>query len=189
MHARILTLGLLVSAPLLAEHGTVTGVITAFPNKYAEGTVVYLKNAPPPKAPRRHRVLQKKMTFMPRVLAIAARDTVTFVNEDGVDHNVFSPDGETYNLGVFPRGASREHVFARTGVYMQQCTMHPEMLAYIFVGASGYSAVVDRDGRFTIPEVPAGSWRIAVWNARLNAEEQTVAVAKGATATVTFDLN
>ncbi|HEY4885182.1 MAG TPA: hypothetical protein VII08_16245, partial [Myxococcales bacterium] len=46
------------------------------------------------------------------------------------------------------------HVFAKAGVYTQQCSMHPEMLAYIFVGTTAYSAVVDRDGRFSIPDVP-----------------------------------
>jgi len=52
--------------------------------------------------------------------------------------------------------------------------MHPEMLAYIFVGTTAYSAVVDRDGRFSIPDVPPGTWKIAIWNPRLKAAEQTV---------------
>jgi len=158
---------MLLSAASLAEGGTVTGTVIAFPQKYAAETVVYLKDAPPPKTPRRHRVQQKGMTFLPHVLAVAVRDSVTFMNDDGVDHNVFSPDGQAYNLGVFSKGESREHVFAKAGVYTQQCSMHPEMLSYIFVGTTAYSAVVDRDGRFSIPDVPLGTWKIAIWNPRL----------------------
>lgn len=189
MNPRTLMLGLLVAAPVLADGGTITGSVIAFPRTFLEQTVVYLKDAPPPKAPRLHRVNQKGMRFIPQVLAIALHDSVTFLNDDGVDHNVFSPDGETYNLGVFAKGQARVRAFAKPGVYSQQCTMHPEMLAYIFVGTSAYSAVVDRDGRFTISDVPAGTWKIAVWNPRLKAEEQTVTVAKAASAVATFDMN
>jgi len=189
MNARAVLLPLLVSGPLLAERGTVAGTVTAFPSKYLAETVVYLKDAPPPKAPRRHRVRQKGMTFLPHVLAVAVHDAVVFLNDDAVDHNVFSPDGEKYNLGVFSNGESRERVFARPGIYTQQCSMHPEMFSNVFVGTSAHAAVVDRDGRFTIPDVPAGSWKIAIWNPRLSAPDQTLIVAPGATAAVRFDAN
>jgi plastocyanin len=189
VRARTLLLSLLFSAPLFAERGTVTGTVTAFPAKYAAETVVYLKDAPPPKAPRHHRVRQKGMTFLPHVLAIAVHDSVVFLNDDGVAHNVYSPDGEKYDLGVFAGGESRERVFAKPGVHTQMCSMHPEMLSYIFVGTSAYAAVVERDGRFTIPDVPAGTWKVAIWNPRLNAPDQTVTVAPRGTATVRFDLN
>ena len=189
MNSPTFILAMLLSAASLAEGGTVTGTVIAFPQKYAAETVVYLSDAPPPKAPRRHRLQQKGMTFLPHVLAISVRDSVTFLNDDGVDHNVFSSEAEAYNLGVFSKGESREHVFAKAGVYTQQCSMHPEMLAYIFVGNTAYSAVVDRDGRFSIPDVPPGTWKIAIWNPRLRAAEQTVTVARGATATARIDLN
>ena len=95
-----------------------TGTVIAFPPKYAAETVVYLKDAPPPKTPRRHRVQQKGMTFLPHVLAVAVRDSVTFMNDDGVDHNVFSPDGQAYNLGVFSKGEiSRARLCQGGGVH------------------------------------------------------------------------
>jgi plastocyanin len=189
MNTRAVLLSLLVSGPLLAERGTVSGTVIAFPSKYLAETVVYLRDAPPPKTPRRHHVRQKGMSFLPHVLAIAVHDAVVFLNDDSVDHNVFSPDGEKYNLGVFSNGESRQHIFARPGVYTQQCSMHPEMFSYVFVGTSAYAVVVDRDGTFTIPDVPAGSWKIAIWNPRLSAPDQTLIVARGATATVRFDAN
>jgi plastocyanin len=189
MNARAVLLSLLVSGRLLAEGGTVTGTVIAFPSKYVAETVVYLRDAPPPRAPRRHRIRQKGMSFLPHVLAIAVHDAVVFLNDDAVDHNVFSPDGEKYNLGVFSNGEARERIFARPGVYMQQCSMHPEMFSYVFVGTSAHAAVVDRDGRFTMPDVPAGTWKITIWNPRLSAPDQTLVVAPGATATVRFDAN
>jgi plastocyanin len=179
----------LVSLPLLAEGGTLTGSVIAFPARLVEEAVVYLRDAPPPRSPRHHRVTQKGMRFMPHVLAIAARDAVTFVNDDGVDHNVFSTDGEQYNLGVFPRGQSRERVFAKPGVYAQQCSMHPEMLSYIFVGSSAYSAVVDKDGTFTIRDVPPGTWKLSVWHPRLSVPDQAVKVTAGATAVARIQMN
>ncbi len=59
MNAPIFILAVLLSAASLAEGGTVTGTVIAFPQKYAAETVVYLRDAPPPKSPRRRRGSQR----------------------------------------------------------------------------------------------------------------------------------
>jgi len=173
----ICVLAVLVSTPALAEAGAIAGLVDSFPSKYLRQTVVYLKDAPPPKAVQRHRMDQKGMTFLPHILTIAAGDTVSFANSDGVDHNVLSRNLEPYDLGVFKRGQSREHTFTKPGVYVQQCTVHPEMLAYIFVGPSTHSAVVAQDGTWKITGIPPGKWTVAVWNPALQAADQTVELA------------
>ena len=187
MTARMWMTALLVCLPAGAE--TITGYVDATPHKYVGKTVVYLRNAPHSKAPRNHLLDQKGMSFLPEVLAISVRDSVTFQNSDGVDHNVFSADAESYDLGMFPKGAKRVRTFGKPGVYTQQCRMHPEMVAYIFVGPSAYSAVVDRDGTFTIEGVPPGSWTLAIWNPYLKASDQKVTIASGGTASARFELN
>jgi hypothetical protein len=122
------------------------------------------------------------------VLVITVGDTVKFLNHDNVDHNVFTPDGEAYNLGTFKANETRSHTFTKEGTYTQLCSVHPEMLAYIFVGDNPYAAAVDKTGKFTIKNVPPGTYQIAVWNPKLKAAEQSVTVAAGKPVEINFSI-
>jgi plastocyanin len=166
-----------------AEGGTISGKVEATPAKYLEDTVVYLKSVPGSYAPKKHAMDQKGMKFIPRVMTITQGDSVKFLNNDNVAHNVYSPDGEGYNLGTFKQNEDASYTFKKAGVYAQLCSIHPEMLAYVFVGQNPYAAPVDAKGRYTIKDVPPGTWQLAVWNAsKLKAPEKAVTVAAGKTA-------
>ena len=174
----------LVLLPLSAraDGGTITGKVDVQPAKYLEDTVVYLKSVPGTYAPKKVAMDQKGMKFIPRLLTITGGDTVRFLNSDAVAHNVYSPDGESYNLGSFAKGEEASYTFKKTGTYTQLCSIHPEMLAYIFVGQNPYSAAVDSKGNYTLKDVPPGNWQLAVWNAnKLKAPEQSVTVVAGKT--------
>ena len=153
----------------LAAGGTISGRVEAMPAKYLDETVVYLKEVSGSYPPKTESLDQEGMKFIPPVLAVTAGDTVDFLNHDTVAHNVFSPDNEGYNLGTFKPGEKRSYTFKTPGVYTQLCSIHPEMLGYIFVGQNPYAAVVTHDGRYTIKDVPPGSYTIAVWNSLLAA--------------------
>lgn len=171
-----------------AGTGSVAGKVTATPDKYLKDTVVYLKEVPGTYAPKTHTMDQKGMEFRPHILIATVGDSVKFLNSDGVDHNVYTPDGDAYNLGMFPKGQSRDHTFTKPGTYTQLCSVHPEMLAYIFVGQNPYAAAVKKDGSFRIDNVPAGTWQLAVWNAKLKADDTPVTVDGGKTAQADFAL-
>jgi hypothetical protein len=63
------------------------------------------------------------------------------------------------------------------------------MLAYIFVGQNPYSAVVDKDGRYTLSGVPPGAYTVSVWNSHLKGADKKVTVAEGKTVEVSFSLH
>ncbi len=131
---------------------------------------------------------QKGLKFIPHVVAINVGDSVEFLNHDAVDHNVFTPDNEGYNLGMIRPTTSGSYEFHQPGVYTQLCSVHAEMLAYVFVGENPYHAVVDEKGNFKLEHVPPGTWTLAVWNSHLKAAEQQVTVAEGKTAEAAFSL-
>ncbi|HEX9050420.1 MAG TPA: carboxypeptidase regulatory-like domain-containing protein [Anaeromyxobacter sp.] len=168
-----------LALPALAEGGTVTGKVGATPAKYLPETVVYLKAVAGTYAPRKHTMDQRGMQFLPHVLPITQGDTVEFLNNDHVAHNVYSPDGEGYNLGTFKQNENASYTFKKTGVYSQLCSIHPEMLAYVFVGQNPYAAAVDSGGRYAIKGVPPGTYQLAVWNAKLKAADRPVTVTAG----------
>lgn len=180
----------LFSTPALADKpASITGSVSATPAKYLGETVVYLKNVPGNYTPSNVVVDQKSMQFIPHVLAVTVGDTVTYGNHDTMAHNVFSPDNEGFNLGTFPPGQTRPYTFRKANVgYSELCSIHPEMLGYVFVGQNPYHAVVDGNGNFTIKNVPPGSYSIGVWNKKLKAADQNVKVTAGDAATVNFSI-
>ncbi len=173
---------------LAAAGGTITGKVEVKPVRFQDETVVYLKSVPLRRAPATFQMDQKGIKFIPFVLTIAVGDTVEFLNHDAVEHDVFSPDNESFHLGKFRVEEQRVYTFRRPGAYSIRCDIHPEMLAWVFVSESGYASPVDRKGQFRIDDVPPGTYGLAVWNAHVNGAERTVTVADGKTVEETFTL-
>ena len=173
------------SAALCAE---ITGKVAATPAKYLEETIVYVEKAPGPFTPKTEKMDQKGMKFIPHLLTATVGDTVEFLNSDGVDHNVYTSDNEAYNLGMISKGKAGKYTFTKPGTYTQLCSVHPEMLGYIFVGQNPYAAVVGKNGSYKIANVPPGDYSVAIWNAHLKAAPEQVSVAVGKPGTANFTL-
>ena len=175
-------------APALATAGgTIAGKVDV-PLKYQDETVVYLKGVASRRAPATVQMDQRGIKFIPFILPVAVGDTVEFLNNDAVDHDVFSPDNESFHLGKFRVEEQREYTFKRAGAYSIRCDIHPGMLAWVFVSESGLAAPVDRKGRYKIENVPPGTYTLAVWNAHLPGVEKKVTVAEGQTVEETLTL-
>ncbi len=173
---------------LVGAGGTITGTVDVKPGKFQDETVVYLEHLLPRRAPATVAMDQRGIKFIPFILTVAVGDTVEFLNNDAVEHDVFSPDHESFHLGKFRVDEKRVHTFRKPGAYSIRCDVHPGMLAWVFVTESGYAAPVDRKGHYTIENVPPGTYALAVWNAHLAGAERTVTVADGKTAEETFAL-
>lgn len=129
-------------------------------------------------APSVHPVMdQKGMRFNPRVLPIVVGTTVDFLNSDSVQHNVFSPDQEGYNLGTWLRDTKKSYTFTHVGTYTQLCSVHPDMEAYIVVLQNPYFAVTDAEGHFKVASMPIGHYTLKVWGEHLKSTETKKAFA------------
>lgn len=155
--------------------------------------VVYLtsKNPTPVTPPSKPAVIdQVEMTFVPHVLPVVVGTKVEFLNSDPFEHNVYSPEGG-YDLGMAPQGKKIAYTFKKPGVYTQLCRPHPEMLAFVVVLKNPFFAKTDKEGRFRIEGVPAGTWHLKVWNERLKPREAekrfTVEVRAGQEVSVTLE--
>jgi plastocyanin len=178
--ASFVMVALAVAATARADGGTIRGKVSATPAKYLPDTVVYLKSVPGTHAAKKVSMDQRGMKFIPRILTITQGDTVKFLNNDNVAHNVYSPDGEGYNLGTFKQNEDASYTYNKAGVYAQLCSIHPEMLAYVFVGQNPFAAAVDAQGRYEIQGVPPGTYQLAVWNAsKLKTADKSVTVTAG----------
>ena len=113
-----------------------------------------------------HTVLrQKNKAFEPHLLTVTKGSTVDFPNLDPWFHNVFSMfNGKKFDLGLYEAGTTRTVHFDREGVSYIFCNIHPEMSAVVVVVASPYFAEVNKNGEFSIPDVPPGRYMFHVWS-------------------------
>lgn len=122
----------------------------------AKATIV-----PPAKHPE---MVQKDQSFYPEVLPITVGTTVDFPNLDPVFHNVFSySKAKKFDLGRYPKGHSKSVTFDTPGLVKVFCEIHSTMRAHILVLEQPYYAIVAPDGSFRIPDVPAGDYKLKVW--------------------------
>lgn len=159
--------------------------------KSAGNIAVYVDAIPDKKfdAPKDHIVIdQKKMAFIPHVVAVQQGTTVDFLNSDPVGHNVYWPSISgnkklTHNLGTWPKGEKKPFQFNDPGVASLLCNVHPEMSGYVVVVPTPYFAVTDKDGNFEIKNIPAGKYTLKTWSEDGKQVTQAVDVS-AATATV-----
>ena len=110
-------------------------------------------------------------TYAPHVVVVPVGSSVRFPNHDPFNHNVFSQsEPNSFDLGLFGRGAARSQTFSHPGLVRVYCNIHPRMVAYVQVMANRYFAQPGADGSFTIDNVPPGSYRLHVWHERIPAE-------------------
>jgi plastocyanin len=179
-----------VTPPAAVASGpfNLTGVVKSGsrPGKFA---VVYLEDAP--KDPTRGMnvsIDQRMMLFVPYIAAVGVGGTATFVNSDPFPHNVFSPNGEKFDLGTLSKGGVAKRAFKTPGAYTLLCNVHPGMIGYVYVAPSSYFAVANGQGEFTIKAVPEGTYKVAAWAPKMAAPAQSVVV-KGGDARVEIEIN
>jgi len=108
---------------------------------------------------------QTNKTFAPHVLAVALGTSVEFPNNDPIFHNAFSSyNGQIFDIGLYPPGATRTVRFRREGVVRVFCNIHSSMSAVIVVLGTPYFAVTKKDGAFAIPNVPPGEYQLEVFH-------------------------
>jgi len=113
----------------------------------------------------RPRLSQQDTSFRPAVLLVPVGTSVDFPNRDPFFHNVFSySSSKRFDLGRYPRGESRTVAFDKPGVVKVYCEIHQWMRSAVVVVENPFHAQVGADGRFSISGVPAGRYRLAVWD-------------------------
>ena len=127
--------------------------------------------------------------FVPHVLPVVRGTTVDFPNDDPLFHNVFSlSHAKSFDLGRYPRGASRALTFDRTGIVQVFCHIHSDMSAVMLVLDNPYFAVPDAEGRYSIPSLPAGDYTVVAWHERIRPITHRLHVAAGQLAQVDFTI-
>src|SRR5215217_6206218 len=171
----------------MAAQGPISGQVSIIerPGEQTEdlgNTVVYLElpagQRVKIKAVDEQMALQGRQ-FSPRVRVVPQGSKIEFANQDPFSHNVFSKATQgPFDTDVFGRGKKKSTTVKETGVYPIYCNVHPRMTGFLISVNTPYFAQAGSDGRFSIGNVPPGTYTLHVWHDR--AAEQTAKVTVGA---------
>jgi plastocyanin len=72
-------------------------------------------------------VSMEDIKFDPTQVTVKAGDTVTWVNDDSVGHDVTGDDFKSGEPGAMQNGDTFEHTFDTAGTFDYVCSVHPGM--------------------------------------------------------------
>lgn len=197
---------LLLYLPAQAGAGKITGTVKVRGLRSPANILVYLNKAPAVAVDlsgAQFVMDQRNLTFLPHILPVPVGATVSFPNNDKVDHNVFSLSRtKKFSLGSYKPGEIKTVRFDKPGFVELRCDVHAEMLAYIMIMKSPYFAVTDAKGRFEIPDlnlleqvgiqgitnIPPGKHFIKTWHEKLKTKKQAVTLPDDGKVAVQLDL-
>ncbi len=178
------TMGPLLSEKLIAQQGVIENVFVYIKSGLPAG-----KTWPIPETP----VLldQKGCHYEPHVFGVMAGQDILIRNSDPTAHNIHAMpvDNTEFNKGQPKMGMTFTEVFSNPEIGLKiKCDVHPWMSAYCNVMAHPFYAVSDAAGKFTIPDVPAGTYIIGTWieHSGLKPQVLEVTVTAGDTADIEF---
>jgi plastocyanin len=141
-------------------------------------------------APTQAKVLdQKGCRYDPHVMGIMVGQPLKILNSDGLLHNVHAlPEvNGSFNQAMPPTVTEAVKTFDKPEPpFKIKCDVHPWMGAYVAVLDHPFYDVTEKDGKFAITGLAAGSYTIEAWHEKLGTQTAAVTVAGDATATSDF---
>lgn len=127
--------------------------------------------------------------FTPHVVLARVGEPVRVLNSDPFSHNVHTAGFDNRSVNrTQPSGASPITLtFAAPEKVRVKCDLHPWMSAWVVVADHPYHAVTGEAGRFTMPDVPPGTYTLEVWHETLGTRSRTVTLEPGQALDVDFD--
>ena len=123
---------------------------------------------------------QKNCTFVPRVLLIQPGNAGVVHNSDSVGHNFHTISKGTFNtnkkINADSEMAVPKNKIRRPGLVRVKCDIHSWMKGWWLVAANPYASVTNENGKFSIADIPPGSYTVKIWHETLGESEQSVVV-------------
>lgn len=135
---------------------------------------------------------QRNCDYAPYVQVVPLGAKLTVLNSDPVNHNVHASDASgasLFNLGTPLQGQRFTQTLPAPGPIKIKCDVHPWMFAWIWVAETPYAALTGKDGRFSLADVPPGTYTLAVWHELFGTKESSVTVPPKGSVTVNIALS
>jgi carboxypeptidase family protein len=163
------------------------------PDKGVKDAAVYLVNVAKgkawPAASKPPELDNIKCRFVPVVQVIPA-GPLEVVNKDPVLHNTHGYYGKrtAFNMALPNEGQRIPTDLTRAGTVRVDCDAHGWMEGWIYVVDNPYYAVTDADGKFSIADVPPGTYTLEAIQSYTGPVQQSINVASGKPTSLTIEL-
>ena len=154
---------------------------------------VYVKSGLPKKdypVPQEPVVIdQKGCQYTPHVVGVLKGQTVKILNPDGTLHNVHGmcKINQEFNAAMPKFRTEITKIFDKEEfMFTLKCDVHPWMGAWLTVMSHPYFFVTGQDGKFTLENLPAGTYEIEAWHEKLGTKTAAITVAQEASQEVNF---
>lgn len=149
-------------------------------NRTIEDVIVWLETVPAGKAaPRYSPVISDwKCDFYPKAIAVSKGQKIVLHNGDPI-YNDFRAvvDGKVlFNIAVPMKNQKIKKRMKRPGMVDLYCNVHPWEHALILVCPHPYFGVTKLDGKFSMPDVPAGKYTLVAMHQVLGEKRMDVEV-------------
>lgn len=165
---RITYIGKLPGPIYVFESGATQSILSVDAQKGVSSAVVYLLAPSTPAVDGLGEVVvnQRNWWFTPGVIAVRAGQPVRFTNDDPSNHNVRATHGAPANRFSAYTGTGQPYVHRfRTNPELAPtivtCDIHAWMRAWVYVFDHPHFATSARTGDFTLPDIPAGRYRLS----------------------------
>jgi len=116
---------------------------------------------------------QKGCMFSPHAMVVLGGQTVEVISSDPIAHNTHTYPLKNQAMNVLVaantpvgKGLAVDYKISESLPLKVACDFHPWMQAYWMVVDHPYAAVTDKDGKFSIPNLPVGEHEFRVWHER-----------------------
>ena len=163
------------------------------PDKGVKDAAVYLvdvaKGKAWPPASKPPELDNIKCRFVPDVQVIPA-GPLEVVNKDPVLHNTHGYYGKrsAFNMALPNEGQRIPTELTRAGIVRVDCDAHGWMEGWIYVVDNPYYAVTGADGKFSITDVPPGTYTLEAIQSYTGPVQQSITVASGKPTSLTIEL-
>ena len=137
--------------------------------------------------PGKVQIAQEGCRFIPHVIVIPSTSSLVVNNKDGIMHNFhsFAFENDPVNFaqpGDMKIKTIKGENFEFPEVVQIKCDVHEWMLSWALVTESAYTAITDANGKFSIPNVPPGKYKVKIWHETLGEKVMDIEVKGGTTA-------
>ena len=133
-----------------------------------------------------------KCEFVPHVTVNFKGNKIIMKTEDPVFHtfDVHASLGgkELYHVALPEKGSSVTKTLPKAGLLALSCYVHPWQHAYVYVFDHPYAAVTDEQGRFSIKDIPPGTYAVEAWHEALGTKKiANIKIESGKTTSIKFE--
>ena len=138
-------------------------------------------------------LMNEHCMFAPRVQGASAGQQIKIASNDPILHNTHPQNNDTnatiYNVALPFKGFSvTKPLPARPGLIKIKCDAHEWMHAWLWEFSHPYFATTDKDGHFSIHDVPPGTYTLVAWHEASGEKVSSVTVAPGQSTQANFQL-